>query len=171
MATRYPVTTINGVRQAMDRLMNEAFGPGHFGSTWSLSGADRERSLLALDVYATDDEVVILAAAPGVSADNLEITVEKNTVTISGTIPSVAKSEEGKGATWYVHELPSGSFRRSLTLPSEVDAGKTEATFDGGILRLVLPKAEASRPRQIEVKVGRSQAEPVAIGNEAQSGE
>jgi HSP20 family molecular chaperone IbpA len=157
---------MTGVRQAMDRLMNEAFSPGHFGTMWSLSAADRERSLLSMDVYATDDEVVILAAAPGVSADDIEITVEKNTVTISGTVPNVAKSEDAQGATWYVHELPSGTFRRSLTVPAEVDAARTEATFNGGILRLVLPKAETSRPRQIPVKGG-SQPEPVAIEEEA----
>jgi HSP20 family protein len=166
MATRYPVSTMTGVRQAMDRLMNEAFSPGHFGTTWSLS-ADRERSLLAMDVYATDDEVVILAAAPGVSAENIEITVEKNTVTISGSVPNVAKSEDAQGATWYVHELPTGAFRRSLTVPAEVDAAKTEATFNDGILRLVLPKAETSRPRQIEVKGTSSKPQPVAIEEEA----
>jgi HSP20 family protein len=158
---------MSGVRQAMDRLMNEAFSPGHFGTLWSLSATDRERSLLALDVYATDDEVVILAAAPGVSAENIEITVEKNTVTISGTVPNVAKSEDAQGATWYIHELPSGTFRRSLTVPAEVDASKTEASFDGGILRLVLPKAETSRPRQIEVKMGSAKPQPVAIEEEA----
>ena len=162
MATRYPVTTMTGVRQAMDRLMNEAFSPASFGSLWSLSAADRERSLLAMDVYATDDEVVVLAAAPGISANDLEITVEKNTLTISGTVPNVAKSEDAQNATWYVHELPSGTFRRSLTVPAEVDASKTEATFNDGILRLVLPKAESSRPRQIPVKGG-GQQQPVAI--------
>jgi len=166
MATRYPVSTMTGVRQAMDRLMNEAFSPGQFGSLWSLSAADRERSLLTMDVYATDDEVVVLAAAPGMSPENIEITVEKNTVTISGTVPNVAKSEDAQGATWYVHELPSGSFRRSLTVPAEVDAAKTEATFNDGILRLVLPKAETSRPRQIAVKGTSSKPEPVAIEEE-----
>jgi HSP20 family molecular chaperone IbpA len=169
MATRYPVSTITGMRQAMDRLMGEAFSPSQFGTIWPVGAHERERGLLPIDAYATDNEVVILAAVPGVSTDDIEITVERNTVTISGTVPSVAKSDHAKGATWYLHELPSGSFRRSLTLPIEVDVASTEATFESGVLRLVLPKAEASRPRQIPVRMGAngSQAETVAIDDEA----
>lgn len=163
MATRYPVSTASGVRQAMDRLIGEAFSPAQFGTIWPVSSGNREQSLLPIDAYATDNEVVVLAAVPGVSLNDIEITVEKNTVTISGTIPSVARSDESKGATWYLHELPSGSFRRSLTMPAEIDAAATEATLESGILRLVMPKSQASRPRQIQVKVGSRQPEPAAI--------
>lgn len=171
MATRYPVSTVTGMRQAMDRLMGEAFSPSQFGSIWPVGNGERERSLLPIDAYATDQEVVILAAAPGVSIEDIEISIERNTLSISGSVPSVAKSDEAQGATWYLHELPSGTFHRSLTLPIEVDVAKTEATFEAGILRIALPKAEASKPRQISVKAAVSQPEPVAIEEESSPAE
>ncbi len=167
MATRYPVSTISGMRQAMDRLIGEAFSPNQFATIWPVGSSEREINVAPIDAYATENEVVILASIPGVSADDIEITVEQNTVTISGSVPSVANSNHAKCATWYLHEMPSGSFRRALTLPMEVDAAKTEATFDSGVLRLVLPKAEASRPRQIQVTVG-NRSEPVAISEESE---
>jgi HSP20 family molecular chaperone IbpA len=163
MVTRYPGSPIVSVRQAMDRLVNEAFSPAQFGTIWPAQVADRERTLLPIDAYATNDEVVILAAAPGISANDLDISVEKNTLTITGTVPSVAKSEQAKGATWYLHELPRGSFRRSLTLPLDVDASKAEATFENGVLRLVLPKAESAKPRHIPVQAASPAQESPAI--------
>ena len=167
MATRYPVSSVADMRQAMDRLIGEAFSPTQFGTIWPVGNGERERSLLPIDAYATDDEVVILAAAPGVSIEDIEISIERNTLSISGAVPSVARSDGAKGATWYLHELPSGTFHRSLTLPIEVDPAKTEATFESGVLRIVLPKAEASKPRQIQVKGAVSQSEPVAIDESA----
>lgn len=149
------------MRQAMDRLIGEAFSPTQFGTVWPVSS--NERSLLPIDAYATENEVVILAAAPGVRIEDIEISIEKNTLSISGSVPSAAKSDEAQGANWYLHELPSGSFHRSLTLPIEVDAENTEATFESGVLRIVLPKADAARPRQIQVKAVGSQPEQAAI--------
>jgi HSP20 family molecular chaperone IbpA len=163
MATRYPVSSIVGMRHAMDRLVNDAFSPAQFSTIWPSTGTDRGRSLAPIDAYATEDAVVLLAAIPGVSAEHIEITIEKNTVTLKGEVPNVVKSDHAKGASWYLHELPSGSFQRSLTLPIEVDASKAEATFDSGILRLTLPKAEAAKPRQIQVQVGSGQPETPAI--------
>lgn len=167
MATRYPVSSIVGMRQAMDRLVNDTFSPSQFGTIWPVSAGERSRSLAPIDAYVTDDEVVILAAVPGVTAEDIEISVEKNTVTLKGEVPSVVKSEHAQGANWYLHEFPSGSFRRSLTLPIEVDASKAEATFESGVLRLTLPKAEAAKPRQIRIQVGSGQPESPAIPEEA----
>jgi len=171
MVTRYSGNSIASMRQAMDRLVNDAFGPTQFSTIWPAAGVDRERALLPIDAYSTADEVVILAAAPGITANDLEITVEKNTLTISGSVPSVAKSEHAKGATWYMHELPSGSFRRSLTLPLDVDVSKAEATFENGILRLTLPKAETAKPRQIQVQAGSPVQEAPAISETADTAE
>lgn len=68
-------------------------------------------------------------------------------------------SEEGKNATWYLRELASGSYQRSVTLPFPVDVDRADAQFENGILRVVLPKAEASKPKQIAIQTGsRSQA-------------
>lgn len=162
MATRYPVSGFAGMRQAMDRLVGDTVGAAQFATIWPNGVTERGQAAMPIDAYATEDEVVILAAAPGIAAEDIEITVEKNTVRLSATIPSVAKSDHAKGATWYLHELPRGSFQRSLTLPMDVDSGRAEATFENGILRLVLPKAEAARARQIPVTGAVRTAEPAA---------
>lgn len=152
MSTRFPVTPFAGdvvsLRSAMDRLFNESFIRGQ-------SGTDG-RGTLPLDVYATESELVVLAAVPGMNPDDIMITVEKNTLTLSGSMANLAEAEDTRGASWYLHELPYGTFERSLTLPFELDANRAEATFENGMLRLVLPKAEAEKAKQIKVRVGGS---------------
>lgn len=154
------------LRDAMDRVFNDV-SMAPFRALWSGTwGNGTGRMPLPLDAYATKDEVVIIAAVPGIKADQLEITINQNTVTLRGSIPNVASSEEAKDATWYLHELPHGGFQRSLTLPVEVDSARADATFEDGILRLRLPKAETAKPRQIKVRV----AEPTVAAVEPSSG-
>ena len=114
------------LRDAMNQLLEESFVPSR-GSRSSGSNGTTVRPL-PLDVYATQDEAVIIAAVPGMSPQELEVTIDQNVVTLSGTVPTAAESEQGKGATWYLHELWHGQFRRSVTLPFEVDASKAEAS-------------------------------------------
>jgi len=64
---------------------------------------------LPLDVYATKEEVVVIAAVPGMSGNDIEITTNQNTVTLGGKTPNVAASEEAKAAPWYLHELAHGA--------------------------------------------------------------
>jgi HSP20 family protein len=158
MATRFPVSTLTGdmisLRSAMDRLFNESFVPGQVRSFWADQANGTGRTLLPLDVYATEDAVVVLAAVPGMDPEDIQITIDKNTLTLSGEMANVADAEVTKGATWYMHELSHGSFERSLTLPTTLDASRADATFENGMLRLTLPKAESEKPKQIKVKVG-----------------
>lgn len=158
------------LRDAMDRLVNESFVPGQMRSFWSSNGSDG-RSAFPLDVYATEDTLTILAAVPGMDPDKLDVTIDKGQVTLKGTIPNVARSAEAKEATWYVHELPNGNFYRSLSVPFEVDAEAVEATFDNGMLRLTLPKAEAAKPRQIKVQIGSQRSEALAEGDSESNAE
>ena len=116
---------------------------------------------MAIDVYSTNDHVTILAAVPGMSPEDLDLTIHENTITISGTIPNVAESEETKGATWYVHELWSGEVRRSLMLPFAVDSDRADAKFENGILRISLPKADE---RQATQDQGRRRERPAGAG-------
>jgi HSP20 family protein len=162
MATRFPISSLAGdmisLRSAMDRLLNESFVPGQMRSFWSEAANGAGQAALPLDVYVTSDEVVVLAAVPGMNPEDIRITIDKNTLTLAGELANVADSEEAKGATWYLHELPYGSFERSLTLPMALDASRGEATFENGMLRLTLPKAESEKPKQIKVKVGGGQS-------------
>jgi len=162
MATRFPVSTLAGdmisLRSAMDRLLSESFVPGQMRSMFSEQTNGSGQAALPLDVYATSDEVIVLAAVPGMNPEDIQITIDKNTLTLAGTLANAADAEEAKGASWYLHELPRGMFERSLTLPMALDASRAEATFANGMLRLVLPKAESEKPKQIKVKVGSGDA-------------
>src|SRR5215217_896464 len=100
-----------GLNQVMDRFLTESLSGTPFRTLWSQSGSgsgSRVAQPLPLDVYATENEAVIVAAVPGMNPEDLDLTVHQDTVTVSGTIPNVAESEETKQATWYVHELWSG---------------------------------------------------------------
>jgi HSP20 family protein len=157
-------------RDAVDRIFNDSFFNSPFRSVWGggfNGGSGGNRLGIAIDVYETAREVVIIAAVPGLGPDDINVSVHENTVTLSGQLPNVAQSEEAKQATWYIHELPYGNFQRSLKLPVEIDPDGADATFENGILHLHLPKATQSRPRQITVRRGeRTAPEPLALPDE-----
>jgi HSP20 family protein len=149
-----------GLRDTVDQLFRESPFGDAFGTLWSRaesSGGSVARPM-PLDIYSTDDHVVILAVVPGMQPDDLDLTVQRNTVTISGTVRSDMGPGDKTGVTWYVRELADGTYRRSVTLPFTVDAERTEANFENGILRIVLPKTEASKPRKIAIQSGQQQA-------------
>jgi HSP20 family protein len=168
MVSRFPFgSDFVLLQDAMSNLLNESFVPsGGVREGWrngTSSGARRVARPLPLDVYATPDEAVVIAAVPGMNPQDLEITYHQNTITLSGTVPSATESEQGQQAMWFLHELWHGQFQRSITLPFEVDAEKAEATFEHGIVRLVLPKAETARPRKIAVQAA-SGEQAIAAG-------
>jgi HSP20 family protein len=154
------------LRDAMNQLLEESFVPSR-GARGAANGTVARA--LPLDVYATPDEVVIIAAVPGMNPQNLDITIDQNAVTLAGTVPTAAESEQGKGATWYLHELWHGQFRRTVTLPFEVDTAKAEATFEHGIVRVVLPKAERAKPHKIAIRTADGDHEAIAAEAKNQS--
>jgi HSP20 family protein len=127
------------LRQAMNNMFEESLAES--------APAEREM-MLAVDVQATDEAFEINALVPGLQAEDLDIEVLNNTVTIRGEFKSDAQEE----AKYLVCELPAGHFSRVITLPTAVDAAKTEATIRNGVLALHVPKAEAHRPKAIKVK-------------------
>jgi HSP20 family protein len=159
MVARYPMVMNDSVRlrDAMDRF----FGEPVF-RTFATSQRSTGTFSIPVDVFATDSDVFVIASAPGLGPEELEVTIDENVLALSGTIPNVAKSTEAEGATWYLHENGHGQFRRTVTLPVDVDADQAEASFEHGILRLRLPKAEAAKPRQIKIRSG----EPIEISAE-----
>lgn len=149
------------LRDAMNQLLEDSFVPSR-GTRGGTNGTMVRA--LPLDVYATQDEAVIIAAVPGMSPQDLDVTIDQNVVTLAGSVPTAAESEQGKGATWYLHELWHGQFRRSVTLPFEVDAAKAEATFQNGIVRIALPKAERAKPHRIAVRATSDTSEAIEAG-------
>ena len=107
--------------------------------------SDRDYSL-AVDLRDQEDAYELQALVPGLKADDLNIQVLEDVVTIEGEF----KADESE---YLVRELPHGSFHRSLRLPVALDAGKAEARIRDGVLTLRLPKAEESRPKTIKIAV------------------
>jgi HSP20 family protein len=142
------------LRDAMNQLLQDSFVPSG-GARWANGGPGVRP--LALDVYGTPDEVTVIAAVPGMNPDDLEITYAQNTLTLSGSVPTAAESEQGKNATWYMRELRHGQFRRSITLPYEVDASQADAAFEHGMVRITLPRAEWTKPQKIAITAGGAQ--------------
>jgi HSP20 family protein len=106
-------------------------------------------SFPAMNVWTGDDTAVITAEVPGVSADEIDISVVGETLTLSGE----RKPEDLEGGVRYHRrERGGGRFSRSIELPFRVDADKVEAAYDKGILRVTLPRAEADKPRKITVR-------------------
>ena len=133
------------LRQAMDRLFEDAMV-----DTARVRDASAQRGgNLPLDVYTTQDAIVIRASVPGVNPDDVEITVEGSAVAIRGEIKP-EKTEDG--ATWLLQEQRYGAFARTLDLAMPVQADKAEAHFENGVLTLTIPKAEAIKPKVIKVK-------------------
>jgi HSP20 family protein len=108
--------------------------------------AEREM-LLAVDVISSEDAYDITALVPGLSAEELDIEVLNDTVTIRGEFKS-GSDEETK---YLLSELPCGKFSRVITLPTAADANHVEAAIKYGVLTLHIPKAEADRPKAIKV--------------------
>jgi HSP20 family protein len=160
-----PYAPFVGLRQAMEQLVDESLVGNPVRTGWPRPGTGAGGPVaqpIPLDVFATEDAAVVVAAVPGLRPQDLELTAHQDTVTIGGTVGNVADSEEAKGATWYVHELWSGQFRRSFMLPFPVDADRAEASVDQGILRVVLPKAATARPKKIAI--GGSTAQAIESG-------
>ncbi len=104
-----------------------------------------------VDVHETPEQLVLRAELPGLTAADVGLSVENGVLTISGE--KKQEVEEGKeGTEYHLVERRYGHFERRFTLPRSVDAEKVKAEFADGILRIMLPKAEAAKPRRIEIK-------------------
>lgn len=137
-----PVREMMTLREAMDRLFDDAF-------TRPISLRDGDWTSPAVDMYQTDDEVVVKAAIPGFKADEVQINVTGDVLTLRG---ETKHEDEKKDKAWHIREQRWGSFERSIALPTEVTADKAVADFENGILTITLPKAEEVKPKTISVK-------------------
>jgi HSP20 family protein len=127
------------MRHAMNRM---------FDDTLVDQTANEREMLLAVDVQAGDEAYEVTALVPGLSAEDLDIEVLNNTVTIRGEFKSGGEDQ----TKYMVCELPNGRFSRVISLPTATDASKVEATIKNGVLSLRIPKAEEDRPKTIKVK-------------------
>ena len=139
-----PFPELTTLRHAMDRLFEDtAVNPWHF-TRLALDGAEAP-----IDMYHTDESVVVKASIPGVEPEDVDISITGDTLTIKGETKS---EEEVKEEHYFRKERRYGAFSRSILLPTSLKTDKAEATFDNGVLTLTIPKAEEQKPKQIKVK-------------------
>jgi HSP20 family molecular chaperone IbpA len=102
-----------------------------------------------VDIFETDDAITVLADMPGVRADGLSIDLHEDILTIDGR---VANDVEGNDERVLMREYATGGYRREFRVTNLIDRDRIDASLRDGVLKLVLPKAEAARPRRIEVR-------------------
>ncbi|HUX88559.1 MAG TPA: Hsp20/alpha crystallin family protein [Chloroflexota bacterium] len=143
-----PLSEMTSLRDAMNRLLEESY-------VRPSSAGGRN---IPLDVFETPDDLVIIAAVPGASADDVNVTATGDTVTLKAKVPSETQKSQSSEWTWYLHEIPHGEFTRMIDLPVEINPQNGKATFQNGMLRLDLPKVEEARQHKLNIQSG-SQAQ------------
>src|SRR6266404_1520820 len=183
MITRYdPFREALSLRRAMDQLFEQSFVNPNM-----MTGS---RSLMApMDVCETNNGYEVDVALPGVRPEDIELTVDQNTLTIRGRYshqnehenqpqgqmqgggqqtqqPQQSKTgRHRQGHNWLAREIVSGSFERTITFPRPIDTNNIQTKFDNGMLTILLPISEASRPKRISITGGQAQQQqPVAVG-------
>jgi len=134
------------LERRMGRTLNEPIA----GFDWQLGDVATAAWTPVVDIFEEPEFVRIVAEVPGVKPEDVQILVEGNVLTIQGTKEQVA---ERKAEKVHRYERTYGSFERSFTLPATVDAEHIKATYEMGVLTLVLPKVEKAKPRQIKVEI------------------
>jgi HSP20 family protein len=132
------------LRDAMDRLFDEAF-TRPWGSRDGVGGI----SAPAVDMYQTENDVVVKAAVSGMKADDMQINVTGDMLTLKGEI---REKNEVKDKAYHIREQRWGSFERNIPLPTLIMADRGKAEFEDGVLTITLPKAEEVKPKTISVK-------------------
>lgn len=138
-----PSRRLANVRDTMDRMMEDTIA--------ELTPREREMTL-AIDVRSNEDGYSVRALVPGLTSEDLNIEILNNTVAIRGEFTQPENSDEK--SKFLVCELPSGRFARVFSLPTALDPAKAEASIKDGVLTLWIPKAEAHKPKTIQIKVG-----------------
>jgi HSP20 family protein len=138
-----PIRELDGMCNAMGRLYEEGFPGPLTRALWDVPSAP------GMDLYQTDEAIVIKMGLPGVEPGDIQVSVTDGVLTVRG---EVKEEKEEKEKTYHLRERRFGSFSRSVKLPSNVNVEKSDAQFENGVLTLTLPKAEEAKPRTIAVK-------------------
>jgi HSP20 family protein len=155
-----PFRDLRSLQDEMNRL---------FSGTFSRSGQDeimRGAWNPQVDIFENKDQIVLEAELPGMKAEDVNISIENNVLTLYGERKFEKKDE---GDNFHRVERSYGSFTRSFTLPPTVSSENANAEFENGVLRLSLAKREEAKPRRIEIKANDGQSQPKTIETESKS--
>ncbi len=116
-------------------------------NTNNIMKPESEREFIPfVDISETPDSYILDADMPGVSKENLAITLDNNTLTISGKVDATT------GSKFEYQEFELHNYKRNFVVNEDVDTGKIEAKLENGVLNLIIPKSERTKPRKIEIK-------------------
>lgn len=134
-----PFRDLTSLRDEMNRLFNRTVGEGvSSGSAWTP----------AVDIFDTEEAIVLRAELPGLSTEDIEIEIDDNVLTLKGERRFQEAVDEGR---FYRLERAYGHFQRSVTLPQGVKADEISADFENGVLSVRVPKADEVKPRKIAI--------------------
>ena len=157
-----PFRDLRSLQDEMNRLFSGTFSRGNqdevLRGAWSPS----------VDIFENKNEIVLEAELPGMNAEDVNISIENNVLTLHGERRFEKKDESDN---FHRVERSYGSFTRSFTLPPTVSSENAQAEFENGVLRLTLAKREEAKPRRIEIKATGGQAQTKTIDAKAQSSE
>ena len=142
-----PFDDLLTIQEKMNKLFEDTLiRSGGFGS-------DEEFSITSwmppVDIYETGDSIILKAELPEISREDVEINVDNNVLTLSGSREMEKNTEK---ENFHRVERSYGSFKRSFTLPSTIDQDNIDASFENGVLMITMAKKDESKPRQIEIK-------------------
>ena len=140
-----PVYELRRVHEAMNRRWRD-YGP-------AIDGVERRRWAIPVDVVEEGDDLLVRASLPGVSPDDIDVSIEDRVLTIKAEAKAEQERREGG---YLMRERRSGSFHRSLRLPDTVDTDKAKTGYENGILTVALPKAESKKAKHLKVNVGKA---------------
>lgn len=149
------VTYVQNCAAAASNGMNEFFFEeqpeeveASLAATKPKKPKSQEEGQLTVDVYQTDDEIVVRSTVAGVTADDLDISISQDMVAIKGS----RKPDEQVGTSdYYYQELYWGQFSRTVILPEDVDADNAKASMKNGVLTIRMPKLAKARVKKIKV--------------------
>lgn len=143
------LSQIDEFDQWLDDIRRNWMQPFFLGRTWPDVGSVFGGRVPRVDVVDRENEFCIRAELPGVSKENLDVSLNENTVTLRATTQKEEQEEKGQ---YYRRETSRGEFQRTVRLPGTVEGDKAKATFKDGILELIVPKAPGFKRQSIKIE-------------------
>jgi HSP20 family protein len=143
-----PLKELEDMKRDMDRMFDELFAGRR--PRWNKPEEELTVIIPAAELFDRQNTLVLRAELPGVSKEDIDLTITKEAITIKGELK---RDDEVKAEDYFIAERLYGSFSRTVQLPFEIDEEKVDATFKNGILEVVMPKKEDAKPKETRIEV------------------
>lgn len=142
-----PFAEMNRLRSQIDQLFDDTWPSAAYGASPRTWEAPQAVTYPAMNVWLSENSVVVTAELPGLNTADVDLTIRENTLTIKGE----RKTPEADTADWHRHERVAGEFTRTVTLPYRIDPERVDARFVNGVLQVEMQRPEADKPRKIKI--------------------